>query len=183
MWQIAWMLSFLPDWFWTLVLIAGVLGTIAAWVLKFIPFVRQYRLPIQVVSVLCLLVGVYFQGIMANEEKYKAEHERLQKEIAEKNENARKLNDDLVKAQAEKDAAIASRGQSIVKTIDRYVKGDPVEIVREVVKEKNLTEAERKKFEEQIVELQRAERECRVPSLLIEQVNQSAMRPPQEVKK
>lgn len=183
MWQITWMLSLLPDWIWSLVLILGVLGILAAWLLRFIPFVGQYRLPIQVGSILCLLVGVYFQGVIANEEKYKSEHERLQKEIAEKNEHAKRISDELAKTQAERDAAIAKKGQTVVKTIDRYVKGDPVEIVREVTKEKNLSEAERKKFEEQIIELQRAEKECRVPTLLIEQINQSATRPPQEVKK
>jgi len=177
MWQISWMLSLLPDWFWTLVLIAGILGIIVAWVLKFIPWVSRYKLPIQVFSVLFLLVGVYFQGVIANEEKYKAEHARLEKEIAEKNENSKRLNDELTKVQAERDAAIANKGKTVIKTIDRYVKGDPVEIVKEITKEKNLSDEERKKLESQIEELQKAEKECRVPRLLIDQLNSITTNP------
>jgi len=182
MWQITWMLSLLPDWFWTLVLIAGVLGVLAAWVLKFIPFVKTYRLAIQVASVLMLLVGVYFQGVIANEEKYKSEHERLKAEIAQQNEKAKQLSEELNRAQSERDNAIADKGKTVVKTIDRYVKGDPVEIIKEVVKEKNLSDDERKKLESQIAELQKAEKECRVPTLLIDQLNSLATKPGKEGK-
>jgi len=183
MWQITFMLGLLPDWFWSLVLIAGILGVLAAWVLKFIPFVTTYRLPIQVGSVLLLLVGVYFQGVIANEEKYKAEHERLKAEIAQLNQQSQTLSANLSKTQAERDEAISNRGKTITRTIDRYIKGDPIEIVKEVVKEKNLSEEERKKLETQIAELQKAEKECKVPSLLIEQINAGAVRPPKEDKK
>lgn len=177
MWQITWMLSLLPDWFWSLVLIAGVLGTLATWVLKFVPFVKQYRLPIQVGSVLLLLVGVYFQGVIANEEKYKAEHQRLKDLIAQQEQAFKNANDELAKAQAEKDAAIANRGQTVVKTIDRYIKGNTVEVVKEVVKEKNLSDDERKKLEAQIEELKRVEKECPMPVLLIDQLNRAAQPP------
>ena len=56
------MLSLIPDWFWTLVLISGIIGTLATWVLKFIPFVSTYRLPIQVASIIALVAGVYFKA-------------------------------------------------------------------------------------------------------------------------
>lgn len=177
MWQVTWMLSLLPDWFWTLVLLVGVLGVLAAWVLKFVPFVKTYRLAIQVGSVLCLLVGVYFQGVIANEEKYKSEHERLKEEIARAEAAFKTANEELSRAQTARDNAIAEKGKTITKTIDRYIKGDPVEVVREVVKEKNLSDSERKKLESQIAELQRVERECPVPVLLIDQLNQAARSP------
>jgi len=74
MWQITWMLSFLPDWFWSLVLIAGVIGLIASWILKKIPFISNNALPIKVISIILLLVGVYFQGVIANEEKWQAKN-------------------------------------------------------------------------------------------------------------
>jgi len=183
MWQITFMLGLLPDWFWALVLIAGILGVLAAWVLKFIPFVANYRLPIQVGSVLLLLVGVYFQGVIANEEKYKAEHARLKELVAKQEAEFKQINQDLSKAQAERDDAIASRGKTITKTIDRYIKGDTKEVVKEIVKEKNLSEEERKKLEAQIDELKRVNEQCKVPSLLIEQLNTGAVRPPKEDKK
>ena len=171
------MLSLLPDWFWTLVLIAGVLGVLCAWVLKFVPFVKNYKLPIQVVSILLLLIGVYFQGVIANEEKYKSEHERLKEEIAKAEAAAVQANQDLSAAVAEKNKAVEAKGQVIVQKVDRWIKGDPVEVVKEVVKEKNLSEEEKKKFEAKITELQNAQKNCPVPELLIEQLNQAAKKP------
>lgn len=181
MWQITWMLSLLPNWFWTLVLIGGLLAVIAAWILKFIPFVSNYRLPIQVGGVLALLLGVYFQGVIANEEKYKTEHLRLEALVKKQELEFKNINDELIVARQERDRAIAKQGKTVVKNIDRYVKGDTVTVVQEIVKEKNLSDEERKKLEHQIEELKKAERECKIPSLLIEQLN-NAVRPVKESK-
>lgn len=176
-----WLLSFLPDWFWTLVLILGLLAVIAAWVLKFIPFVSTYRLPIQVGGVLALLIGVYFQGVIANEEKYKIEHARLEALVKKQELEFKTINDELSITRQERDRAIAKQGKDAIKTIDRYIKGDTISVVQEIVKEKNLSEEERKKLEFQIEELKKAERECKIPSLIIEQLNNAA-RPIKESK-
>ena len=119
--QITWMLGLLPDWFWTVVLIAGVLGILASWVLKFVPFVSTYRLPIQVGSILALLVGVYFQGVIANEEKWKNEIAALQEKV---NEAAVKSNETNVVVQEKvvtKTKVIKEKGQDIIKYVDREI--------------------------------------------------------------
>ncbi len=183
MWQITWMLSLLPDWFWTLVLIAGIIGLIAAWILKKIPFVSNNALAIKVISIILLLVGVYFQGVIANEEKYKAEHERLKAEIAKAEEKARSTNVEVQKEIVYRDRVIKEKGDTVVKYVDRIIKGDPVEIVREVVKEKNLSEEERRRLEAQIAELQKADKECPVPSLVIQSINEAAKPPTKGDKK
>ena len=121
MMQITWMLGLLPDWFWTVVLIAGVLGILASWVLKFVPFVSTYRLPIQVGSILALLVGVYFQGVIANEEKWKNEIAALQEKV---NEAAVKSNETNVVVQEKvvtKTKVIKEKGQDIIKYVDREI--------------------------------------------------------------
>lgn len=177
MWQITWMLSLLPDWFWSLVLIIGVLGIIAAWILQKIPFISNNALAIKVISVLMLLVGVYFQGVIANEEKYKSEHERLKAEIEKAKQESQTSNDKLSTALKERDAAIAKKPETIIRNVDRWLKSDPVVVTNEIVKEKNLSEEERKKLEDQIKELQRADKECPVPSLIIQGINEAAKPP------
>lgn len=90
MWQFQWVLSLIPDsfllWFINILLVVGLAGTVAGFFIKFIPFVNQYRLPVQIVSVILLVSGVYFKGGYANEmawrEKVKAAEERAA--IAEK---------------------------------------------------------------------------------------------------
>lgn len=84
MWQFQWMISLIPDslliWFINILLVAGVVGTVAGFFIKFIPFINQYRFPIQIISIIALVVGVYFKGGYATEmawrDKVKAAEER-----------------------------------------------------------------------------------------------------------
>jgi len=119
--QIIWMLSFIPDWFWTLVLISGILGTLATWVLKFIPFVSAYRLPIQVASIIALIVGVYFQGIIANEAKWQDKIADLQKQIVEAEVKSKETNVVVQEKIVTKTKIIKEKGKDIVNYIDREI--------------------------------------------------------------
>lgn len=84
MWQLQWMLSLVPDafllWFINILLLVGLGGTIAGFFIKFIPFVNTYRLPVQLVSIVLLVLGVFFKGGYATEmawrDKVKAAEER-----------------------------------------------------------------------------------------------------------
>ena len=115
------MLSFIPDWFWTLVLISGIVGTLATWVLKFIPFVSTYRLPIQVASIIALVAGVYFQGVIANEAKWQDKIADLQKQIAEAETKSKETNVVIQEKIVTKTKIIKEKGQDIVNYIDREV--------------------------------------------------------------
>ena len=160
MWQITWILGLLPDWFWTVVLIAGVLGILASWVLKFVPFVSTYRLPIQVGSILALLVGVYFQGVIANEEKWKNEIAALQEKV---NEAAVKSNEANVVVQekvVEKTKIVKEKGQEIIKYIDKW---NTKEIIKEVEGPERIRREEVIKYIEN----------CPVPKEMIDIHNQA----------
>ena len=121
MWQITWILGLLPDWFWTVVLIAGVLGILASWVLKFVPFVSTYRLPIQVGSIIALLVGVYFQGVIANEAKWQNEIAALQKKVDEAAVKSNEINVVVQEKVVTKTKVIKEKGQDIIKYVDREI--------------------------------------------------------------
>ena len=119
--QIIWILSFIPDWFWTLVLIFGILGTLAAWILKFIPFVSTYRLPIQVASIIALVVGVYFQGVIANEAKWQSKIAELQQKVVEAEIKSKETNIVVQEKIVTKTKVIKEKGKDIVNYIDREV--------------------------------------------------------------
>ena len=119
--QIIWMLSLMPDWFWTLVLISGIVGTLATWVLKFIPFVSNYRLPIQIASIIALIVGVYFQGVIANEQKWQEKIADLQKQIVEAESKSKETNVVVQEKIVTKTKIIKEKGKDIVNYIDREV--------------------------------------------------------------
>jgi hypothetical protein len=119
--QIIWMLSLIPDWFWTLVLISGIIGTLATWVLKFIPFVSTYRLPIQVASIIALVAGVYFQGVIANEAKWQDKIADLQKQIVEAETKSKETNVVVQEKIVTKTKVIKEKGKDIINYVDREV--------------------------------------------------------------
>lgn len=170
MWQITWMLSLLPDWFWSLVLIAGVLAILAAWVLKFVPFVSTYRLPIQVGGVLALLVGVYFQGVIANEEKWQARVKELEAKVAQAEAQSKEINVKVEEKIVYRDRIVKEKGQTQIQYIDRLVKGDIVEIT------KDMSDAERAKFLDKQKELEIALANCPVPQIIIDEHNKAAIK-------
>ena len=117
--QIIWILSFIPDWVWTLVLIFGILGILASWVLKFIPFISTYRLPIQVASIIALVVGVYFQGVIANEAKWQSKIAELQQKVAEAEIKSKETNIVVQEKIVTKTKVIKEKGQDIIKYVEQ----------------------------------------------------------------
>jgi hypothetical protein len=67
-----WILNFLPNFVFDLMLLVGVLAIGASFVLTFIPFVSQYRVPIQVAGIILTVVAVWYQGGIAKDAEYRA---------------------------------------------------------------------------------------------------------------
>jgi hypothetical protein len=103
-----WLLEFLPDWIFHAVLAAGLLAMIASVVLKFIPMIVTYRLPIQVAGLILTILGVWFEGAMSNEASWQARvHEMEQKvaaaEVKSAQENVRIVTQVVTRIQKVKD--------------------------------------------------------------------------------
>ena len=77
-----WLLEFLPDWIFHAVLVLGILAMTASFVLKFIPFVTAYRLPIQAAGLILTVLGVWFQGAMSNEAAWQARVHEMEQKVA-----------------------------------------------------------------------------------------------------
>ncbi len=181
-----WFIGWLPD---TIlqIIIYGLLGigffaTIISLVfinplLRFMPTLAgSYRL-IQVASVLTFLLGVYLWGGYSTEMMWRERAAELNAKAKLAEEKFKEQNAELSNAIKQRDEAIAKKGDTIVKTVDKYIKGDTVEVVKEIVKEKNLSEDERKKLEAEIDALKKAEKECPVPNLIIQSINEAAKPP------
>lgn len=188
MWQIAWMLSLLPDWFWTLVLIAGILAVLGAWVLKFIPFVRTYALPIRVGGIIALLIGVYFQGVIANEEKWTKKLEAAEKEKAEIEAKAKDANIKLLAANEEtrrvQEAAGAKQAEMARKLKDALNKpgATPTTIIQDLSPEERkkyeaMGEAQKKEYEQKLADLIENSKTCpTVPQYIVDKINEAAIK-------
>lgn len=139
MMTIMWLLSWLPDLFWHLLLVAGVLAVLAAVVLKRIPFVSNYRIPLQYGGIAAVIFSVWMEGGIANEAKWQARVKELEEKIAiaeakSKEENVKIVNKVITKTEYYKE-----RGADIVQYVDReIVKYDNTcPVPKEVVKAHN----------------------------------------------
>jgi len=119
--QITWMLGLLPEWIWSLLLAAGVTALLAAWAFKFIPFVKQYTLPIQVAGTVATIVSVWFLGAAANEEKWQARVKEVEAKIAAAELKSKEKNIEIQTRVVKQTQVIKERGEDIIKYIDREV--------------------------------------------------------------
>jgi hypothetical protein len=87
-----WLLDFLPNFIFHLIVLIGLGGILASTVLKFIPFISNYKLPIQVGSVILLTFGLYMEGGISNQEKWEARVKELEAKIAVAEEQSKTAN-------------------------------------------------------------------------------------------
>ena len=116
-----WMLQFLPDFIFHLITLAGILGIVASFFFGFIPFVSQYKLPIQVGSIIALVIGLYFEGGIANEAIWQAKIKEMEVKVAEAQAKSAAENTKLVEKIVYKDKIIKERGQDIIKYVETEI--------------------------------------------------------------
>ena len=121
MWQIMWLLNLMPDWFYHLIVILSILGLIVASVLKFVPFVSTYRLPIQVISVLLLVFGVWMEGGIVNEAKWEARVKELEEKVKIAEEKSTEKNVEIQERVITQTKVVKEKGRDIIQYIDREV--------------------------------------------------------------
>jgi hypothetical protein len=121
MWQIMWLLNLMPDWFYHLIVIVSILGLIVASVLKFVPFVSTYRLPIQVISALLLVFGVWMEGGIVNEAKWEARVKELEEKVKIAEEKSTEKNVEIQERVVTQTKVVKEKGRDIIQYIDREV--------------------------------------------------------------
>ena len=86
MWQLAVLWSFIPDWLITIVvnglIIVGLVGISASWIARWVPYFNMYRGPIQLIGIVCLVLGVYFKGGADVERSWRERVKELEAKVA-----------------------------------------------------------------------------------------------------
>lgn len=104
-----WLLDFLPSWIFHLIALVGIGGILASTAVKFIPFISNYKLPLQVASVILLVLGVYMMGGAANQEKWEARVKELEAKVAISEEQSKTANANLEAKLKEKQLVIKEK--------------------------------------------------------------------------
>jgi hypothetical protein len=119
-----WILDWLPFWVFHLVVLVGLAGLIGSLVLKFIPFISTYRLPLQVASIAVLVFGVYMEGGIATQEKWEAKVAEVKLEMAKKETASAETTVKVVTKYVNKVQIVKEKGNDIIKQVPVYITKD-----------------------------------------------------------
>jgi uncharacterized membrane protein len=134
-----WIIQHLPEWVFHFIFSAGVVGTIAGFVLSMIPVIKKYGIPIKVISLLVLVLGVYLEGALSDNKEWEFRAKELEAKLAEASAQSATENVKIVEKIVYKDRVIKEQGTIVKQYIDReVVKYDSIcPIPKEVVKAHN----------------------------------------------
>ena len=116
-----WILKWLPDFVFYLILLAGLLGIAASFALKFIPFVAQYRIPIQWAGGIVTAFGLYMTGAISDNDAWLARVADLERQVAAAEARSAEQNVKIVTQVVTKREYYRTRGNDIVQYVDREV--------------------------------------------------------------
>ena len=116
-----WILSILPDAAIHIIFGLGILGTIAGFVLGFIPFVKTYQFAIQICSIIVLVFGVYLEGGLADYKEWELKVKEMEAKVAQAEAQSANKNVEIQEKIVEKTKVIREKGRDVIKYIDKEV--------------------------------------------------------------
>ena len=116
-----WILKWLPDFVFHLIFIAGLLGLGASFVLKFVPFVVQYRVPIQVAASILIAIGLYMEGAISDNTAWLDRVHQMEKKVAEAQAQSADANTKLVTEIARNREKIAANQAAVKQAIQQNI--------------------------------------------------------------
>jgi hypothetical protein len=116
-----WIFEWLPDAVTHIIFLVGAVGIFAGFVLTFIPFVKQYKLAIQISSLFIFALGVYLEGGLADNKEWQYKIKELEGKLAVAEEKSKTANVVVEEKIVTKTNIVKQKGQDIVQYIDREV--------------------------------------------------------------
>jgi hypothetical protein len=119
-----WILNFLPNWFFYAVLLAGIIGLISTYFIRFlsfIPFIYVYKNPIQLISIALIAIGTFMSGAIHDNESWLARVKEMEEKVAAAEQESKKENVKIVTKVVTKTQVVRTRGENIVKYVDREI--------------------------------------------------------------
>lgn len=157
-----WIFEWLPEAAIHIIFSVGVLGIFAGFVLTFIPFVKQYKLAVQISSIFIFALGVYLEGGLADNKQWIAKVKELENKLAVAEEKSKTANAVIEEKIVTKTQVVKDKGKDIIRYIDRWN-------TKEVIKE--VEGPERIKREEVIKYIEN----CPIPKELVDIHNQATI--------
>lgn len=116
-----WIVNFLPSWFFYIILIAGAAGFVVSHFLKMVPFVGTNAVAIKYGSIGAVLVGMWLCGADYNNSAWVARVKEMEAKVAAAEVKSKEQNKQIDSRAEAKTQVIRTRGQDIIKYIERDV--------------------------------------------------------------
>lgn len=116
-----WILSILPDWVFHLILIAGLVGTLAGFFLGMIKFIRQYLMTIRIISLTLLVLGLFLEGALVDNMVWQLRVKEVEAKLAKAEAESAKANTGLVEKANTKTTKQKEKVLVVKQYIDREV--------------------------------------------------------------
>lgn len=131
-----WMFSFIPDswliWLTYVMLTVGVVLYIASKLVSWIPMIKSYKLPMELVGIVLYGASAYFLGGYANEEKWQQRIKELEEKIKVAEEKSQEVNTVIkekivyrTKVIKQKETVFVDKIKEIAKEVDAKCEVDP----------------------------------------------------------
>ena len=116
-----WILSILPNWVIHAFLFAGLLGTIAGFVLGMIPVIKQYIIPIRIISLVVLSISLFLEGGLSENQAWELRVKEMEAKVAKAEAISATENTKLLEKVVTKTQYVKGKTEYITRYLDREV--------------------------------------------------------------
>lgn len=133
-------LQFVPEVLFHLMLALGLLGLLVATIITSIPVINKYKLPIKIVALLLTVAGFYMEGAIGYKDSVAKQVAELRAKLAQAEVKSQKVNVQIVEKLVKDTEVVRLKGKTVTEYVDReIVKYDHVcPIPTEVIKAHNM---------------------------------------------
>ena len=116
-----WYISLLPSIVFHAILAAGLLCIFVSMVLKVVPFVSTYYIPIRIVGFVLFVLGVYFEGGLGIQAAMMERVKEMEAKVAAAEAESKKENIKIQEKIVYKQQIVREKGAEVIKYIDREI--------------------------------------------------------------
>jgi hypothetical protein len=118
-----WILKWLPDWIFYGILLAGVIGYLATYLIKYIPvpFVYMYKTPIQLGSIVAIVIGTFMSGAIYDNDAWLDRVHEMEAKVAKAEQESKEANTKIDNKTQEAKTKIVEKQVLVKQYIDREV--------------------------------------------------------------
>jgi hypothetical protein len=89
-----WLLKWLPDWLFYFILLAGLVGYLATYLLRYIPIptIYMYKTPIQLGSIALIVIGTFMTGAIYDNNAWLDRVHEMEAKVAKAEEESKQAN-------------------------------------------------------------------------------------------